>query len=257
MFSTLSDRWQDGPEGPTLEIPEGWGQGRATFGGFVVAAGAALARRATERPLRVVQSQFLAPVAPGQVGARMQVLREGRTTTVVQIHLEQGGRLAALLTLTHAVDRPDAREVPGPEAPDWQPPETYPALPYLEGITPEFTRNYAFRWAEGHLPFQGGTEARTGGYIALREPEPPSVEGLLAALDSFPTPTLSLLDRPAPSSSATWTAHLAGPPRPGPYAFRYETVSATAGLSISVGHAWAADGTYLAFTEQAIAVFDG
>ncbi|MEM6925654.1 MAG: thioesterase family protein [Myxococcota bacterium] len=257
MFASLPSRWLDTPRGPVFDVPEGWGQGRATFGGLVGAAGVALARRATPRTLRVLQAQLLAPVTPGPLHGSVEVLREGRTTTIVQVQLRQRDRLAAHLGLTYAVPRPGSKTVAGPEAPAWGPPDQHPAIPYLAGLTPEFMQQVECRWIEGGLPYSGAAEPRLGGYVRFHTDEPPSLEAIVALLDVFPTPTLVTLDRPVPSSSVTWTAHFHAAPRPGPYAFRYETVAATDGLSSVVGHLWAADGTPLAFTEQAIAVFDG
>lgn len=258
MYEQLGEGWQLSADGGTFEVPTGWGQGRATFGGLVAAIGVALGRRQTSRELRVVHVQFLAPVAPGPLQGQVEVLREGRTTTAVQVRLVQEGRLAVQLGLTFVVGRPAAKRVAGPPPPEWADPSAYPAMPYLEGVTPDFIRFADIRWVEGAPPFSGSDQAAIGGYMRFHnDDDAASIERLVGLLDLWPTPTLSVLDRPAPSSSMTWTMHLLTPPQPGHYRFRYETVFAAYGITTAVGHVWAPDGTYAAFMEQASAVFDG
>ena len=81
------------------------------------------------------------------------------------------------------------------------------------------------------------------------------MERTLGLLDSWPCPTLSILEQPAFASSVTWTAHLVAPPAPGFHAFTYDTVVAAGGFSTAVGRMWGPDGQFVAYTEQTVAVF--
>jgi acyl-CoA thioesterase len=261
MFESLADTWRAEEENRTIvrgttDVPETWGQGRAVFGGLVAALAHALgARLAPDRVLRTVHVQFLAPLAPGPARGEATRLREGRTTAVVDVVLHQNDRPAARVALTFVTPQPEATSVPGPAAPDWPAPEDSQALPYLPGITPEFTQHVDFRWATGGMPFQGAEHAAFGGYVRFTDGGGPSVERTLGLLDAWPCPTLSILTGPAPASSVTWTAHLVAPPQAGFHAFAYETVVADGGFSTAVGRMWGPDGRFVAYTEQTVAVF--
>lgn len=66
-------------------VPDTWAQGRTVFGGLQ----AALAVRAMRDlvsptvPLRVLQTSFIAPIAPGDVRIEASVLRQGKSATQV------------------------------------------------------------------------------------------------------------------------------------------------------------------------------
>lgn len=256
-------QWTISPDGDaTWEVPESWAQGRSLFGGLTVAAGAArgrlaLASKSSGRRLRTVQAQLLGPVTPGVLEGRAQVLREGKTTTFVAVELEQEGSVRAALSLIYIEPREGAMSVPGPAAPAWDAPERFASLPFLPGVTPEFTKHLDFRFAEGTIPFQGGSEASFGGYIRFREAPPELLaEHQLALLDAWPCPTLSLLDRPAFASTVTWTAHLFAPSAPGFHRFTYETVAAESGFSTCTGQLFDSTGRLVGLSEQLVVVFD-
>ncbi len=256
MFESLRDSWRESNDDFLWEVPEGWGQGRAVFGGLVVAAAAALGARATPRPLRTIFSQLLAPLHPGPALGQRRVLREGKTATVVEVRLLQNDRLMCTCTMTFAQGIAKSPPIAGPAAPDWGAPEDHEALPYLPGLTPEFTQHLELRFAEGLPPFFGAPEAKIGGFVQFRDDaRAASTERTLGLLDAWPCPTLSTLSAPAAASTVTWTAHLLAPPQAGLHGFRYETLATSAGFSTAVGRLWGGDGRLVAFTEQTVAVF--
>lgn len=257
-FDTLAESWAVLTEDPvtaTTTMPEGWGQGRASFGGLVVASAAALAGRYRgDRTLRTVQAQLVAPVAPGPLEATLVRLREGRTTLLFDCTLTQAGAVVARILLTFVRLQPDATVVSGPSAPDWPDPDGLLPMPYIEGMSPAFTRHVDIRLTEGTFPFMGGNDARFGGYVRFGDARP-SPELALAMLDAFWCPTLSILDRPVPASTATWTAHLLAQPGEGPHRFACETVVAAGGFTTEVGRLWRPDGELVAWSEQTAVVF--
>ena len=187
----------------------------------------------------------------------MRVLREGKTTRFVEVRLSQEGTERAVLALTFVAKREGSVAVAAPKAPEWGAPEDAPALPYIPGMTPEFTKYLEFRFARGGMPFQGGDEAKFGGFVSFRDHEGPlGFEHQLALLDAWPCPTLSVLNKPAFASTVTWTAHLLAPSAPGPHRFSYETIAAEGGFSTSVAHMWDSTGSYVGLSEQTVVVFD-
>lgn len=238
------------------QLPETWGQGRATFGGLVAAAMASLGSALTDRPLRTLQLQLLRPLHAGVVHARRQVLREGRNTTVVRVELVQDDALVTTGLLTFLAARAGTTDVEGPQPPAYPRDRHFP-IPYMKGIMPEFMQHLEMSFLEGGPPFSGAPEPRIGGFVGLRgDIDDGSVEALVGLLDAFPSPTMSVLTKPAVSSTATWTVHLLAPPEKGLHTYRYETLAARGGASTTTGHVWAPSGALVAFTEQTVVTFE-
>ncbi|MEM6956487.1 MAG: acyl-CoA thioesterase domain-containing protein, partial [Myxococcota bacterium] len=158
MTDSLPIDWRTDGDRHLWEVPAGWGQGKATFGGLTVAAAAKLASTFTDRPLRTVQTQFLGFIEPGLVEARVEVVREGRNTTVIEVRLFQGDSVRLLVQLAFLVMRPASIGVPSVEAPNWTEEKATP-LPFLPGLTPDFTKQLSLSFLNGAMPFSGGTEA--------------------------------------------------------------------------------------------------
>lgn len=256
--ATLRHRWTRVGDTWRFEMPTGWMQGRSVYGGLSAAAAAALAFRNvdTGRSLRTLTVHFLGPVSPGPVEGAVQVLREGKSTTFVDVRLLHEGRPTVVATAVFAKSREGTASVAAPDhqhAPDVA---SLTDLPYLEGLTPECTKHVALRWASGALPFSGAEEARFTGYCRFRMPAG-DVEGLLGLLDAWPSPSLAVQKAPAPESSISWTAHVVHVPEAfeGWFWFEYETVVGDAGYHTVAGRLYGPDFRLVAWTEQLVAVF--
>ncbi len=242
-----------------FDFPEGFGQGRAVYGGVVGAALVAAARSQVEpkRRLRTMQAQLMRPAKPGHVEAQVKVLREGSTATFVEVQLSQAQPVATA-TLVFVNPREGSLHVP-PRAPETiKPADALEALPYVPGLTPEFTQHLDLRWANGGYPFSQSPTLYDG-YCTFRETVIASGEiGLMALLDAWPCPTICATDRPVASSTVTWTAHLHHVPDSLSPHFRYhyETLAAQDGFSTALGSLYASDGTLCAISEQLVVVFD-
>ena len=90
-----------------LTIPAEWAQGRASFGGLVVALQyeAMRAKVAADRPVRSLAVTFVGPVAPDvPVSFEVDVLREGKAVSQVLGRVMQEGQVVTLvqgLSLIH------------------------------------------------------------------------------------------------------------------------------------------------------------
>jgi acyl-CoA thioesterase len=192
----------------TVNIPEKWGQGRATFGGMVTAAiyQRIALRVAPERPVRSVMVSFVAPVAPGELDVRVQVLREGKAASQVQATAYQNDQVCAVVLASFGGERASAVCVEPEMAPVFSAPDEAQIFPFLPGLTPDFTQYFDYRYALGKMPFMGSTQTVMGGWIKLREESPHavSVAQILALLDAWPPAVFSMLKTPASGSSLTW-----------------------------------------------------
>lgn len=245
-------------------MPADWAQGRTLFGGAVAAVGLRAIRTAVggERRLRTLLVDFAGPVAPGPCGIETTVVREGRSATHAQSIVSQDGSVRALAIAVLGTDRASTVELAGPPRPDAPPPDALTAFPYLEGLTPTFTRHFEYRYEVGALPFSGSSGDRIAGWCRFREPQPgANVEEIIIGLvDAWPSPTLQLMKTPAPASSMTWSLDLApgALPAADPTAWWYFESRAN---SAAHGHAriesilWSPDATAAAYSTQSVAMF--
>lgn len=247
------------------EVPEGWGQGRATFGGLV--AGLLLARAealvaSDARRLRTATFTFVGPVAPGAATIEAEVLRAGSSATSIAGRLLQDGEVRATVIGVFAQPRATAVEVEADlPAPAIAAPAEVEPVPYIEGITPEFFQHVELRFAAGSPPFSGAAEAAFGGWMRFRQP--PDRFGdreLIALTDAWPPAVSPRFSGPAAMSTVSWTIDLLGdadetsdPAAQWQYDVR--TIAASDGFAQSTAHVWDAAGRLRARSHQTIAYF--
>ncbi len=98
----------------SVVVPASWGQGRATFGGLVVALAyeAMLAVVEAGRPLRSIGVSFVGPLAPEQPASfSARLLREGKAVSQVQVEVRQGEQVVTLVQASFGVARASAVQV--------------------------------------------------------------------------------------------------------------------------------------------------
>jgi acyl-CoA hydrolase len=258
LDASLRRAWRHEDARWVFELPQGWGQGRSVFGGVPAALCAALGSRevSDDRPLRTMSLQLLRPSQAGSIYGKTELLREGKSTSFVRVTLEQEQGPTVVANLVYSRPRPEAMRVEARPRPEGPPPEALATLPYTPGLLPEFLQHVELRWASGGVPYSGATEPEFSGYFRFRVPAG-GVEGVLALLDVWPCPSLSLLERPAPASTVTWTAHVLAVPTnfEGWFAFDYETVFGAHGMHTVVGRLYSPEGALIGFTEQTVAIF--
>lgn len=206
-FATLLERTENVTAMSDLTIPGDWMQGRAGYGGLVGAL-ALRAMRASvpeERKVRSLLIAFVAPVGPEPFSIETQQLRAGRAVTTVEAKVVQKEGVCCTVVGSFGGDRESAIEIAPRERPPMTPPDEALELPYIEGLTPAFTRHFAYRWAQGELPFTGQGGHELGGWLQFKEnTDCLSEEWLVALADGWPTPVLSMLKAPAAASTLTW-----------------------------------------------------
>ncbi len=191
---------QVGDGGWTAEVPAGWGQGRTTFGGLVGAYLAAATQAAHDRSIHSVDVYFLEPVAPGPVVLRETGLREGQHVSHVETTLFADDRPAAVGRFLLAGDEPGSFDaVPAAPLPE-KALDDCVRMPYIEGVTPEFTQRMDIRYGEGEFPFSGSQRAVSGGFVRNTGPAR-GVPALLTHIDAWPPPVLALTRSAAAAST--------------------------------------------------------
>lgn len=259
---TLSSIATDQAE-QTLELPSGWAQGRAFFGGF----GAAVAYQhgangvASSQHLRAMTVSFVAPLAPGPTTLVRRILREGKNVTQVSVELIQEQQVGLSALLTFGQSRPSAvvvTETPSSHVP---PREAGQGMPE-SSVVPEFARHYEYCLNLGAMPFSNQPKREFGGWMRYRdEPQPITIGLMLGLVDAWPPAVLPHLSQPAPASSLTWTIEF-----PEPLAESSKLATdwwqyaayidyAADGYGHTQAQIWDADGKLVAISRQTITVF--
>ena len=244
------------------QIDPVWGQGRAVYGG-VVGAGLARAMGAgvpADKILRSFAVTFAGPVESGALECATEVVREGRSATFVTGRIVQGGSVRATATATFGAARESSLRVLGAPRPDLPPPDSLPAMPYIDGVLPSFTQRLEFRWTHGEYPFSGVEGSSIGGWCRFRhDAAVADAPGMLALIDAWPAPALQNMRVLAPASSIAWNVDLLGERTDARlddwWYFDARTVFTADGYTSFEASLWAPDGQYVARSCQLVGVF--
>ncbi|CAM4068294.1 putative acyl-CoA thioesterase II [Pseudomonas reidholzensis] len=249
----------------TVTVPADWAQGRAAFGGLMAAMvyEAMRARLVDERPVRSLAITFVGPAAPDvPISFEVEVLREGKAVSTLLGRAVQAGQVVTLVQGSFGAGRPSAVEVHAQPPLEMKPlDQAAPELPYIKGVTPEFMRHVALRWAIGGLPFSGNSSRHMGGWVRLRDVAEGPVDPahLLALVDAWPPSVLPMLKQPAAGSTLTWTIEFVQPtPRLSTLdwcQYCVETEYARDGYGHASAALWTAEGELLALSRQTVTVF--
>ncbi|MGE8327935.1 acyl-CoA thioesterase [Pseudomonas urmiensis] len=262
-FTQLLTAVREHPE--SVCVPANWAQGRAAFGGLMAALvyQAMRLKLTDERLVRSLAITFVGPAAPDvPISFEVEVLREGKAVSTLLGRAVQDGQVVTLVQGSFGAGRASAVEVTALPAVEMKALEqSAPELPYIKGITPEFMRHVALRWAIGGLPFTGNASRQMGGWVRLRDVEQGQVDEshLLALVDAWPPSLMPFLKRPAAGSTLTWTIEFVQPtPTLSTLDWcRYcvETEHAKDGYGHASAALWTAAGELLALSRQTVTVF--
>lgn len=254
--------------GRKVEIPAGWTQGRATYGGLAAALvyeaiAAALPDDANaDAPLRSLTVSFVAPAQVGPLEARAQVLRAGRSAIQIEARALQGEQVVTAALASFGRARESSIAVSPGKGTEFMPPPDCEALPFIEGLVPEFTRHFEYRIGAGGMPFSGSSEPRLGGWVRFRQATGPvSIGHLLALIDAWPPAVLPMLKQLSPASSLTWTLEILPSAleqaQNGEEWWQYlaEVEQAEHGYGVTQAKLWDARGNLVALSRQTVTVF--
>jgi acyl-CoA thioesterase len=177
-----------GPGLYSARIDPGWWIRRAPNGGYVAAiilrAMTDTVDDASRRP-RSLTVHFIAPPGEGDVRIEARRERTGRSLTSVTARLEHAGTLCALATAAFSKDRdgPSFDHMTMPEVAPPEQCELLPSPPAGIALRDRFESRPTLAAASGRRT----AEARSGGWIRLREDPGPIDPPLLAAYsDAWP-----------------------------------------------------------------------
>lgn len=249
-------------EGELVFTPD-WAQGRATFGGIIAALVFDRMEKivAPGRAMRSMQVSFVGPVTPGvPVEIEAEILREGKAVSQVQGRILQEGEAKLVCLASFGGDRESAVSVNPLPAPEATPVDKCQGLPYIKGMTPEFTQHIEMRWAFGSFPFSGKGGREMGGWMQFREqPEEISDAHIVALVDAWPPAVLPHLKERVPASSLSWALDIMHPRpamAPGDWLLYKATIDqAGAGYGHTQAGIWTSKGELVALSRQTVTVF--
>lgn len=240
-------------------VSEDWQQGRTTYGGMSAAlcAQAAALMDPDLPPLRSAQFSFIGPAA-GELEARPQLLRKGKSAACIGVDLvsEQGIATRAVLTYGAARDsrlkyhgKPFPRAASIDDSPDF-----FGGRP-----GPAFSQHFDLRTAGGVMPMSGSAEPEY--LIWLRhkdEAAGSSAASLLALADAPPPTAMALLKEFGPISTMTWMVDFTPEAHQDTHDWRLLRMFAEdigEGYSTQETAVWSPSGKLLAIARQTIALF--
>ncbi len=216
LNTLLSQRERQGQR-VSFHVSEDWQQGRTTFGGAlsVLAVQAMRDVCGADWPLRALQTNFVGPVGVGQCHIDVTLLRQGKNIRQVQARVTQTDaqgteHIGGVLLGVFGTGRESTLPPLMPTQPEVsKTPEEAFKLPYIAGLTPQFTQHLDFRYAEGGLPFTGTDAWLSRTHVRLNDTSGVDTELQSVMLaDAGPTPALAQLKGFAPASSVSWALEL-------------------------------------------------
>lgn len=249
-----------------LAIDESWGQGRTTFGGL---SAALLLHKITQQAqeddcLRSLSVSFCGPLFTSvECQLNTQVLRAGKSVSHYQGQLLQEEQVVTQVTACLSKNRQSAIQVDSPpktlgEAGAGQ------RLPYIKGITPEFTQHIDFSYVAGGFPFSNSKENHVHGWMRFKQAEGMlSNAHLVALIDAWPPAVIQKLRAPAPCATVTWQmnfvqplAELATPLTADAWLwYEVEIVRTEHGYGHTQARIYTADGVLLVLSDQLVVAY--
>ncbi|WP_241969851.1 thioesterase family protein [Pseudidiomarina taiwanensis] len=246
-------------------MPDGWGQGRALFGGLTAAIAWQVAEHgvSNEQHLRSMTISFVGPVQPGPAQLQRRILRQGKSVTQIAVEIVQQQETVLAALFSYGKDRPSAvriTDTPAAKVPAESDEQTAQRFPQSK-LMPEFTQFFDYQVSVGGLPFSGTDSREFGGKMRFKsETAAISIGSLLGLVDAWPPALLPLLQQPSPASSLTWTIEF---PEPLPtdclasdwWLYHAFIDYAADGYGHTHAHIWDKHGRLVAISRQTVTVF--
>jgi acyl-CoA thioesterase len=245
-------------DGFEIDAPEGWRQGRTAYGGITAALAVATAGRAHADlpPLRSAQFAFVGP-ASGRLRFVSQILRQGRSATIVGVDVTGDAGPAARAILTYGAARESAVAHDTAPRPAVPPPEDCDLYFHPRGVSPGFSGNFEARLAAGARPLTPGAAPEATVWVRhAGDAGDDQVLAMIALADVLPPAAFVAFPQLAPISTATWTLDLFHPTPTGDWRLlRSVSEQAGEGYSLQAMSLWDADGRRLAVGRQMVAIY--
>jgi acyl-CoA thioesterase len=260
-FDALTTGTATGDGHFTLDVPDGWQQGRGAFGGLVLAAMVRAGEAVIADPTRILRSltaEIVGPVLPGAAELRVEILRAGSGVTTAAVRLVQGGEVQAHAVLACGAPRGTFELAPVLAPPPMPPWREMTIAPMSGPPAPTFAQHVEFR-PGGPPPFSASPEVEVRGWVRLRAPGADRGSPYLVALaDSYWPSVLVALRTPRPMATLGFTfqrvAGIDGLDPDAPLFYRGRVLAAQDGFAAEQRELWGEDGRLVALNHQTLVV---
>ncbi len=241
----------------SINVPDGWQQGRGAYGGFALAClvrAIETVEPVGERPLRSLNAELCGPLMVGPAEISVEVLRRGSGMTTVTARTVQDGTVVTHATALLGKTRQQGGPYDGLSCPDLSEPGI--VMP-IEGPWPAFTRFIEFSNL-GAWPYSGHDVAGTDTWVRMRNPGKTFDAAHLVGLADATWPALfPSLTEPQPMSTISFSLHTFGPwtglQTDARVRHHARVLWARDGHSSEVRELWSEDGRLLALNHQLFA----
>lgn len=259
-FSELINQVKTGATQVTIGAE--WGQGRAVFGGIVAGLvyQAMVQTLEDNRPVRSLQISFVGPVSVDEpLELKTEILRQGKSVSQIMGRGMQKGQTQVTVVGSFGHPRESAIAVRDDQQIFSDVADQLPAMPYIEGIIPAFTRFFDFRYAT-KLPFSGSSDTHLKGFVRFQNhQEKIDNAALLGLVDAWPPTPLPMLKKVAPASSLNWSIDFIDDQpnlAPGEFCqYLADIVHAENGYAYTRAKIWNSKGELIAISQQTVTVF--
>lgn len=250
----------------TVTVDSTWAQGRTTFGGLSVAL---LLHKIQQQvqdgsTLRSLSVNFCGPLQTEQVcQLSIETLREGKSVGHYQGRALQNNELVTVINACFGKGRESSIVVNSPNIALGEP-GSGKLMPYIKGLTPEFTQHIDFAYAAGGFPFTNSKENHLHGWMRFKDSQSPLTNAhLIALIDAWPPAIIQKLKGPAPCATVSWNFEIVTPlteltePALANQWLWYEVEieQAKDGYGQTRARIYQADGTLLALSSQLVVAY--
>jgi acyl-CoA thioesterase len=243
----------------SIDVPDGWQQGRGAFGGLVLAMLARAAEQSSADPTRTLRSitgALCGPTAPGPAVLRTEILRAGNGITTVAARLVQDHdeheEVRAHAVCVFGRDRGASLNWSAARAavPAW---ESVPAIGPAPEVAPVFLQHLELRPTGGII--YSGMRADVSGFVRVRDPGPTrDAAYIIACADTYWPVALTGLSEPRPMATIAFTLELVAPmdglPLDAPLYHEASSPAADGGYIVELRSLRGIDGRVVALNQQ-------
>lgn len=243
-------RWRTTPS-------DGWNIGDTANGGYALSPVLRAMGEIGDQPDPLsITTHFLRPLQPDGSTAevRVEVVRAGRTTSVVRGTLAHRGRerltaIGAFGDLAEpASGAPGSIDVPPPATP--HPDECVDRADLEQGVTLPILQRLEVRIHPDRAVAAGSDDAVMEGWIRFVDGEPPSTQSLPLLADAFPPSLFARFGRVGWVPTVELTVHVRRRPAPGWIQARFRCDDLADGRMVESGTLWDSSGAVVARSRQ-------
>ncbi len=262
---SLAQLWAQIEQNEWIDIPTGWLQGRTVYGGL--AAGMMMHKAVAtiqdvQKHLHSCYITFVGPVQTGKARLTVEILRQGKSVTTLEVRLWQDDAVQSILVASFGNHRSSTIAFDNqPDAPQYPQVNELVELPFAQ-MMPECYQHFELKWAEGKYPIASSATPDFGGWSRIRpieqEQRALNLADFVTLMDIWPPGVLSMFKQPAPASSLTWHISYIHPLAhqiDDWFKYRVVTNYAANGYAAEYAYVWDEKDQLIAILRQTVTVF--